>query len=107
MDRALLFSLLVMVSSSVFAEKDPTAPLDWMTGQSAKPSKQVYYKVPTLQSIVCDAGTDCHAVVDNKIVSKGQVVSGYKVTDINSQHVALTRGSKTWNLELFSQVKKN
>lgn len=107
MAKALLLGFLVVLSSSVFAEQDPTAPLDWMSGKSAKPSKKMYDKVPTLQSIVCEDNTECRAVVDNKIVSKGQVVSGYKVTEINHQQVALTRGSKTWNVELFSQVKKN
>lgn len=107
MAKALLLGFLIVFSNGVLAEQDPTAPLDWMSGKSAKLNKKIYYRVPTLQSIVCEDNTECRAVVDNKIVSKGQVVNGYKVTDINRQQVALARGSKTWNLELFSQVKKN
>nr|WP_267135447.1 MSHA biogenesis protein MshK [Vibrio sp. CK2-1] len=77
-----------------------------MTGKvSAKPGP-VYYRVPSLQSIVCnDGGGQCRAILNNKIVSKGESVSGYRVADISREYVTLTRGSKTWNLELFSQIK--
>ncbi|WP_416376206.1 MSHA biogenesis protein MshK [Vibrio algivorus] len=85
---------------------DPTAPLDWMTGKipAAKPGP-VYYRVPSLQSIVCNDGGQCRAILNDRIVSKGESVSGYRVADISREYVTLTRGSKTWNLELFSQIK--
>lgn len=108
MVRILSFALGVLLCFGVSAKQDPTAPLDWTQAKPASSgAKKVYYRVPTLQSIICDDGSECRAVVNNQIVSKGQSVSGYKVMEINRQQVALARGSKTWNLELFSQVKKN
>lgn len=108
MARTFILSLLLIVSGSVMAQDDnPTAPLDWMTGKTpaAKPGP-VYYRVPSLQSIICnDGGGQCRAILNNRIVSKGESVSGYRVADISREYVTLTRGSKTWNLELFSQIK--
>ncbi len=105
MVRTYLLSLLLLVSTGALAQDDPTAPLDWMTGKTTKP-KRVYYRVPVLQSIVCEDGTtQCRAVLNDKIVSKGESVSGYRVADISRENVTLTRGSKTWNLELFTQIK--
>lgn len=95
-----------MVSGSVLAQDDdPTAPLDWMIGKTSTKPEPVYYRVPSLQSIVCNDGGQCRAILNNKIVSKGESVSGYHVADISREYVTLTRGSKTWNLELFSQIK--
>ncbi|WP_417883714.1 MSHA biogenesis protein MshK [Vibrio rumoiensis] len=106
MVRTLILSLLLLMSGNVLAQDDdPTAPLDWMTGKVPAKSGPVYYRVPSLQSIVCNDGGQCRAILNNKIVSKGESVSGYRVADISREYVTLTRGSKTWNLELFSQIK--
>lgn len=107
MARTYILPLLLIISGGVFAQDDdPTAPLDWMTGKAETKPARVYYRVPSLQSIVCHDGEEqCRAVLNNKIVSKGESVSGYRVADISRENVTLTRGSKTWNLELFSQIK--
>lgn len=108
MVRTLMLSFLLSVSGRVMAQEgDPTAPLDWMTSKPpVVQPRAIYYKVPSLQSIVCnDGGGQCRAILNNKIVSKGESVSGYRVADISREYVTLIRGSKTWNLELFSQIK--
>lgn len=107
MVRTFILSFFLMVSGSVLAQDyDPTAPLDWMISKAPTKPGPVYYRVPSLQSIVCnDGGGQCRAILNNKIVSKGESVSGYRVADVSREYVTLTRGSKTWNLELFSQIK--
>lgn len=106
MVRTYILSLLLLASTGALAQDDPTAPLDWMTGKTSTQPKRIYYNVPALQSIVCEDGANtCRAVLNDKIVSKGESVSGYRVSDISRENVTLTRGSKTWNLELFTQIK--
>jgi MSHA biogenesis protein MshK len=51
-----MFIALLSVSMSSWATQDPTAPLGWAepTQVQTKPKKKVVYRLPTLQSIVCE-----------------------------------------------------
>lgn len=105
MVRIGVLSLLLFVAYGVSAQEDPTAPLDWTKGKTT-PVKRVYYHVPTLQSIVCeDDSNHCRAIINNTRVKKGDSVNGYQVSSINRDNVVLMRGSKRWNLELFTSIK--
>ncbi|MBR9873836.1 MSHA biogenesis protein MshK [Vibrio sp. J1-1] len=100
---------LTAMTGGVWASQDPTAPLDWqkpITELNTKPTEK-RYRVPTLNSIVCNVGSQCSAIMDNRIVEQGELFKGYRVTSINSEFVTLKRGNRQWNLELFGlNVKK-
>jgi MSHA biogenesis protein MshK len=108
--KKLIISLLVMAATgTAWANQDPTAPLGWekpAVETSAKP-KAKQYRLPTLNSIVCKPSTACVAIMDNKLVEKGELFKGYRVASINSEFVTLKRGNRQWDLELFGlNVKK-
>jgi MSHA biogenesis protein MshK len=88
----------------VMAAADPTAPLGWQqpAQQSSKPVKEKRVRLPTVQSIVCSDNSDCHAVLNNRVVSGGDKVSGYRITEITPQGVRVTRAGREWTLSLFS-----
>lgn len=96
--------LLSLISGLSFAQQDPTAPLGWQQPVQSqnKSKKKVTPAVPKLQSVICDQLQTCSAVLNGRVVSKGSVVNGYKVTKINDEFVFLQRGSKQWKLSLFS-----
>ena len=109
MVRTLLLSLL-LASSLVSAEQDPTTPLGWMTPQQkTAPAKQAqtHYRLPSLESIVCKADTPCYAILNGEIVAPGETIEGYRVKKIDSEYVTLQRSSKQWKLEMFSLDIKN
>lgn len=93
----------VQAETTAKEQHDPTEPLGWMTPnkvvtKKAKPKE----KIPTLQLLTCADSQPCRAVINNKLVRKGDEVSGYHVTAIDDTAVILNKGSKTWTLELFS-----
>ncbi|OIQ24844.1 MSHA biogenesis protein MshK [uncultured Vibrio sp.] len=106
---------LIAFSWSIHAEqieketKDPTAPLGWVKSEESKSTapKRVVYKVPTLKSIACDQLGRCNAVLNDRVVTKGDKMNGYQVRQISDENVILARGSKLWTLELFSLDIKN
>ena len=109
MVRVLLLSL-ILTSALVRAEQDPTAPLGWMTPQQkTAPAKKTptHYRLPSLESIVCKADTPCYAILNGEIVAQGETIRGYRVKKIDSEYVTLQRGSKQWELEMFSLDIKN
>ncbi|PFG55195.1 MSHA biogenesis protein MshK [Vibrio sp. ES.051] len=110
MVKKLIISMIVMAAAGdTWANQDPTAPLGWqkpITEASAKPTVK-QYRLPTLNSIVCKPTTECVAIMDNKLVEKGERLKGYRIASINSKFVTLKRGNRQWDLELFSlNVKK-
>ncbi|HDY7868717.1 TPA: MSHA biogenesis protein MshK [Vibrio vulnificus] len=101
MVRFLLLSLC-FAGGNAYATQDPTAPLGWTKPAQTKPSAQRKYRLPTLQSIVCQSPKECVAILNDDVVSVGETIRGYKVTQIDSDVVTLKRGSKLWKLELFN-----
>ncbi|MGR5293992.1 MSHA biogenesis protein MshK [Vibrio mediterranei] len=104
-----MFIAFLSVSMSSWAIQDPTAPLGWAepTQVQTKPKKKVVYRLPTLQSIVCEQAMPCSAVMNDKVVEKGDVINGYKVVNINSENLFLQRAGKQWKLGLFAMDVKN
>ncbi|OBT17448.1 MSHA biogenesis protein MshK [Vibrio sp. UCD-FRSSP16_10] len=102
MVRILIIVLTLLIGQAAYAQQDPTAPLGWYNKKSSAVAKVKRYSLPTLQSIVCDDGTHCFAMLNDKILSSGQSVAGYKIKSITFERVTLVRAGKTWNLELFN-----
>jgi MSHA biogenesis protein MshK len=108
LNKAWWLMILAAVSVSVSAnqEQDPTAPLGWMKTEQVKKAKR-NVPVPELQSIVCKDDNQCYAILNDKVVDKGDSVSGYKVSKVTPSQVELKQGSKSWTLKLFSlDIKK-
>ncbi|BDR12320.1 MSHA biogenesis protein MshK [Vibrio sp. STUT-A11] len=100
---------LAVIAGGAWANQDPTAPLGWqkpVVESSTKPTKK-RYRLPSLNSIVCKVGSQCSAIMDNRIVEQGELFKGYRVVSITSEFVTLKQGSRQWKLELFGlNVKK-
>ncbi|WP_353505598.1 MSHA biogenesis protein MshK [Vibrio sp. SCSIO 43136] len=87
-----------------FSAQDPTAPLGWSapaTVTKAKPKSR--FRLPVLNSIVCQTDVDCVAVVDNKLVEQGGRVSGFVASRIEPDFVIVKQGTRQWRLELFAK----
>ncbi|WP_407676589.1 MSHA biogenesis protein MshK [Photobacterium obscurum] len=93
-----------MLSGHAQASQDPTAPLGWQA--PAKKQSSTRTRLPQLQSIVCDEFSSCTVILNNVAVELGQRVSGYTLTEIQDDHVTVTRGGKKWRLELFADIVK-
>lgn len=109
MVRVLLLSL-ILTSSLVWAEQDPTAPLGWMKPQqktAAAKNAPTHYRLPSLESIVCKADTPCYAILNGEVLDQGETILGYRVKNVDLEYVTLQRGSKLWKLEIFSLDIKN
>lgn len=102
MVKRILFLLILCVSTSVSAEQDPTAPLGWYAPKPSATKSVKTYPLPVLQSIVCDSGSQCVAMLNDKILSKNQNVAGYKIVSISKEDVVVARAGKTWQLQLFN-----
>ncbi len=100
---------LTVMAGAAWAEQDPTAPLGWnkpVATSNAKPAAK-QYRLPKLNSIMCQTDSQCTAILNNQIVGQGQSVRGYRVVSITSEFVTLKRGNRQWKLELFGlNVKK-
>ncbi len=97
------------MAGAAWASQDPTAPLDWRqpVGRSNTKSAAKQYRLPKLNSIVCQTNNPCTAIMNNQIVEQGQWIRGYRVVSITSEFVTLKRGKRQWKLELFGlNVKK-
>ncbi len=93
-------------TASASQEQDPTAPLNWTKKEQVGKVKRAI-PVPDLQSIVCNNKDQCYAILNDKVVDKGDTVSGYRVTNVTSSQVELKQGQKSWTLKLFSlDIKK-
>ncbi|WP_261816091.1 MSHA biogenesis protein MshK [Vibrio gallicus] len=102
MVRVILYAFIILISGSVFAEQDPTAPLGWYKPAKSTAKKVNRHPLPTLQSIICDSDTQCVAMLNDKILSKKQSVAGYKIDTITKEDVIVSRAGKTWQLQLFN-----
>lgn len=96
--------MFAMLSGYVQAAQDPTAPLGWQV--PVKKHSPARARLPQLQGIVCDQLGSCTVILNNKPVEMGQRVSGYTLTGIQDDYVTVTRGGKTWRLELFADIVK-
>ncbi|MGF1763998.1 MSHA biogenesis protein MshK [Aliivibrio kagoshimensis] len=96
-------SVVAQAETTVKTQHDPTEPLGWMTPKQVVTKKATpREKVPTLQLLTCINEQPCSAVINSKMVHKGDNVSGYKVVNIDDKRVTIKKGSRTWKLELFS-----
>lgn len=108
MVKVCLSALLLIFATQVMAAQDPTAPLGWQQPKQGSHSAAVKRKpLPKLQSIICNDGSVCSAIVNGRVVSVGEHISGYKISQIKPEVVTLVRGGKQWKLNLFSlEVKQ-
>lgn len=102
MVKNILLFLMLSVPCSVFAQQDPTAPLGWYAPKASGVKRAKTYPLPVLQSIVCDSGSQCVAMLNDRILSKNQSVAGYKIVSISKEDVVVARAGKTWQLQLFN-----
>ncbi|MEZ9329248.1 MSHA biogenesis protein MshK [Vibrio breoganii] len=103
MVKVIMMGLVLLVGGqTAYAAQDPTAPLGWYKKKSTVVAKARTYPLPTLQSIVCDEGSKCFAMLNDKILSDGQSVAGYEIRHISSERVIVARAGKIWRLELFN-----
>lgn len=103
--RLILVLFLLNVTTVAYADQDPTAPLGWIRPEGKAPVKQRQVRkrppLPALQSIICKQSIHCSAVLNNKLLSAGESVRGYRVVSISQETVTLSRGGRKWTLELF------
>lgn len=89
-------------SAWAVASQDPTAPLNWQPIPQSKQEKKVtQYRVPDLQSIVCQGNKECVAILNGQALAQGERINGFQVKQVNADYVTVARGSKQWKLELF------
>ena len=97
-------ALLGILAGNARASQDPTAPLGWQAPAQKRTVTKT--KLPQLQGIVCRELSTCTVILNNVSVERGERVSGYTLTDIQDDHVTVTRGGKKWRLELFADIVK-
>lgn len=99
-------ALMAMLVSTAHASQDPTAPLGWQAPAKKQASHRT--RLPDLQSIICAEETDCTVIMNDVAIGLGGRVSGYTLSDIENDHVTVTRGGKQWRIELFAEnIKTN
>lgn len=107
MDKIGVLLLAIIFTAGAGAAQDPTAPLGKVKPKPVKIVKARSYPLPRLQGIVCEQGADCVAMLNDRILTRGDRVAGYQIKGITSDIVTLTRAGKQWRLELFnSNVKQ-
>ncbi|WP_264877799.1 MSHA biogenesis protein MshK [Vibrio agarivorans] len=103
MVKQLLLIALSVVSASSFAAQDPTAPLGWIAPKKTTTPAKRSYRVPKLNSIICQPEkANCSAILNSRVVSAGDTVNGYRVNQITDQDVTLSRAGKQWKLQMFT-----
>ncbi len=99
-------ALMAMMVSTAQANQDPTAPLGWQAPAKKQTSHRA--RLPDLQSIICAEESNCTVIMNDVAIGLGGRVSGYTLSEINNDHVTVTRGGKQWRLELFAEnIKTN
>lgn len=93
-----LFSLIL--SSTVWGAKDPTAPLGWSKPKTTVKKEQAN-KLPKLQGIICAEQGKCYATLDNRVVKANERIGRYQVTSVGQDYVMLSSQGKQWKLKLF------
>lgn len=94
--------LLFAPSSLTFAERDPTMPFGYQVGNT----KTVVHLEPLKLSAIFSKPSGNTAVVNDKILSVGDKISGWEVLTITTEAVTLKSavgGTKT--LQLLRSIK--
>lgn len=99
MVKAAIVVFILMFTTCCRASNDPTRPLSWPTvgTMTGEPMSRVK---PSLKSIICM--TTCAAVINNRVMSIGDKIDGYTITEIDDSFVLMTRNEQEWKLELYS-----
>ncbi|MCG6200985.1 general secretion pathway protein GspB [Psychromonas antarctica] len=81
---------------------DPTKPLNSSTKAI---SKVLRATLPQLQSIL-SAGEQRSVILNNQLYKKGQWVSGYQITGIESDAVFLRDKEQSYKLNLYTKKER-
>ncbi|PSX10148.1 MSHA biogenesis protein MshK [Photobacterium angustum] len=103
MDKKMTWMAALLLSVCAFgahAAQDPTAPLGWVASKAK--TSQAKARLPQLQSIICD-GKQCSVILSGQVVSLGERVNGYTLTNVSESSVTLSRSGKKWHLALFAE----
>jgi len=102
-----LIAVFMLFATNAWSAQDPTAPLGWTKQEqpSAKP-KKVRPPLPRLQAIVCLDEKNCSATLSGEVRLVGELINGYRLNQVDSDAVILSRGKQQWKLELFSMEVK-
>ncbi len=95
--------MIVLVNSTtlpVYAASDPTKPL---FGQARSTVSQVKSQL-VLQSII-RANNEFSVVINGKLLTRGDIISGYKIKKVTRGKVLLVSDEKQLELSLFTQGK--
>ncbi|PSV31645.1 MSHA biogenesis protein MshK [Photobacterium sp. GB-72] len=92
--------LLSLCAFGAYAAQDPTAPLGWVASKAK--TNQAQARLPQLQSIICD-GQQCSVILSGQVVSLGERVNDYTLTNVSESSVTLSRSGKKWHLALFAE----
>ncbi|EOD55202.1 MSHA biogenesis protein MshK [Aeromonas molluscorum 848] len=98
MAKWLMFILLLAPLAQAEVLRDPTQPLDGLTGSAKAPQAA---GLPRLQSIMLGNGP-ARAVLDGQSYRVGDQVNGYRLAGIDADAVLLDKGGKRLRLALFS-----
>jgi len=99
------FSLFTLgiYSSISYSAQDPTRPPSWMTGAvEIKTSK----KVLILQQVLISDNRKI-AVINDKLVSEGDMVEGAKIKTIDRDWVNIVRSGRRITLRLVPTIKES
>jgi len=101
--------VMLLMHFQVAASQDPTAPLGWLAPKKTTPTHRPVRKapLPQLQSIVCENGKQCYAIINDRIVEQGKVINGYTTSRVTPEFVVIKKGAKQWKLELFTAKIKH
>lgn len=93
---------LGIYSSISYSAQDPTRPPSWMTGTvEIKASK----KVLILQQILISENRKI-AVINDTLVSEGDMVEGAKIKTIDRSWVSIVRSGRRMTLRLIPTIKE-
>ncbi len=99
--RAFLLGMMLitgLANHSVLAAQDPTAPIGRQVATTVK-QPAVASSLPELHSIVCQQ--TCYVILNQQVLTKGDVIAGYRITNISEDQVTLSKGRQEWPLSLF------
>ena len=86
------------------AAGDPTAPLGWHAPKVSRSASVKSSVRLNLQSIVCSELARCHAIINQRSLSVGEIIAGHRVQEIDSEGVWLVKQNRRIRLSLFPNV---
>ncbi len=98
---------MVMMSLSVgscMASTDPTAPLGWRAPNVAKSVTAKPAVRLNVQSIVCPDKAECHAIINQRVLSVNDYIAGHRIQAIDQDGVWLFKQGRRLRLTLFPNV---